>query len=144
MTFTRLASRIAVAIGAAVLLAPSHTSAQTTTARASSERIMPAAAAGCSGASWSRFRTADGTAYPVVTNVDGGSPANSSGLREGDVILAVNGKDARSLDNWFIAAPGEDVAVRILRDGKERELHITAGRVLDLAPEKLVMRCVQG
>lgn len=141
MTITRITSRIALVIGAALVLAPSDAAAQSRT-RANTDRITPIATAGCSGASWARFRTAEGTTFPVVTQVENGSPADHSGLKEGDVILTVNGRDSRTLDSWFVAAPGEDVVVRVQRAGKERDVHVTAGRALELAPEKAAVQCV--
>ena len=142
MTITRIASTLALVLSASIALAPSEVAAQSRS-RANDNRITPIATAGCSGISWARVRTTDGAAFPVVTEVDNSSPADQSGVKEGDVILAVNGRDARTLDNWFVAAPGEEVTVRIQRAGKERDIRMTAGRVHELAPEKGAMQCVQ-
>ena len=142
MNITRTASKLALILSASIALAPSDAAAQSRT-RANESRITPIATAGCSGISWARVRTAEGAAFPVVTDVDNSSPAAHSGIKEGDVILSVNGHDARTLDNWFVAAPGEEVTVRIQRAGKERDIRMTAGRVHELAPEKGAMQCVQ-
>lgn len=149
MTIARFAPRFALVIGAALAFAPSQSAAQSRTvadrsAEPRAEEVAPVspALAGCSGVSWAQVRTADGTAYPVVTQVDGRSPADDSGIKEGDVILSVNGRDARKLDTWFVAAPGETVKVRIERDGKPRDVQVTAGRVQELAPEKFAVQCV--
>lgn len=143
MTIARFVSQAALFLGAALVIVPSSASAQDSQ-RVNPDRLLTVPAAGCSGASWAQFQTADGASYPVVTQVDGGSPADRAGLREGDEILEVNGKDARTLSSWFAATPGEEVSIRVLRNGKQREIFITAGRPLDLAPEKLAVQCVQG
>lgn len=49
--------------------------------------------------------------YPVVARVDPSSAAWREGFRPGDVILAVNGRDAR-----YDAASGEDARRRLLGD----------------------------
>ena len=142
MNIARTASRLALIISAAIALAPSAAEAQSLT-RANTDRITPIATSGCSGISWAKVRTAEGEAYPVVTDVDGSSPADHGGIKEGAVILAVNGRDARTLDNWFAAAPGEEVVVKVQRAGKDKEIRLTAGRVQELAPEKAAMQCVE-
>jgi membrane-associated protease RseP (regulator of RpoE activity) len=112
-------------------------------ARVPTQRLTAAtpASSGCAGVSWARMRTAEGVAFPEVTQVEKSSPADQAGLRTGDLIIAVNGKDARTLDSWFVAAPGESVSVTIERAGKRRDVQLTAGRVLDLAPTRIEMQC---
>ena len=139
MNIARIGTRLALVIGASIALAPSAAEAQARN-NVNPVRVTPMVTAGCSGVSWAKVRTAEGSAYPVVTEVDGSSPADESGIKEGDVILAVNGRDARELDTWFVAAPGEEVVVRIKRADKEREVRITAGRVTEEAG-KFAMTC---
>jgi S1-C subfamily serine protease len=54
-------------------------------------------------------------------------PAEKAGVRVGDVITAVNGtrvEDSNSLRNRIAAmSPGTDVALTVLRDGHEEQLH---------------------
>ena len=63
----------------------------------------------------------------LVSGVEPGMPAEKAGVREGDVITAVNGtrvEDSNSLRNRIAAmSPGTDVALTILRDGHEEQLH---------------------
>jgi Do/DeqQ family serine protease len=63
----------------------------------------------------------------LVASVDAGSPADKAGIREGDVITAVNGTrvdDSNSLRNHIAATPpGTDVALTVLRDGHEQTMH---------------------
>jgi S1-C subfamily serine protease len=59
------------------------------------------------------------------------SPADEAGLREGDIIVAVNGQ-AIDGDNPLDArlaefAPGDTITVEILRDGTREELQLTLG-----------------
>jgi len=63
----------------------------------------------------------------LVNGVEPGMPAEKAGVHEGDVIIAVNGTrvdDSNSLRNRIAAmAPGTDVALTVLRDGHEEQLH---------------------
>ena len=67
----------------------------------------------------------------LVARVMPNSPAERGGLRNGDVILTVNGRDlARSNALPPIVGsidPGQSVAVKVLRDGKKQMLNITIG-----------------
>ncbi len=62
----------------------------------------------------------------VVTSVERGSSAQDAGLREGDVILVVNGRairDSSDLRNQFgLLRVGESVALEVVRKGKRRRL----------------------
>lgn len=77
----------------------------------------------------------------IVSQVQSGSAAERAGMKQGDVILALNG-NAVSEPNTFrneIAAtpPGRTVSLVILRDGNEQELRPTLG---ELVPEEPTAR----
>ena len=65
----------------------------------------------------------------VVTKVVEGTPADRAGLKEYDVIVAVNGKaidDHQSLTNLIASyPPDETVTLTIIRDGKRKKLDVT-------------------
>lgn len=68
-----------------------------------------------------------------VREVSPGGPAEQAGVRSGDVIVAVNGTDVRGreparrvVELLHDVKPGDRVNLRISRDGKLRELTVTA------------------
>ena len=65
----------------------------------------------------------------LVSNVEPDSAAARAGLRQGDVIVAVDGEklaDNNALRNRIAATkPGSKVAVEVLRDGKTQTLYAT-------------------
>jgi serine protease Do len=67
----------------------------------------------------------------LVGDVVADSPAAKAGLQVGDVIVAFDGKDidtARTLSLAVAAAdPSARVPIRVLRDGKNRTLHVRLG-----------------
>lgn len=67
----------------------------------------------------------------VVLMVYPEGPAQSAGLREGDVIVAVDSGPIRSLDDMAAAiaraAPGTSLRFTVQRDGDLRSLPVTAG-----------------
>jgi S1-C subfamily serine protease len=71
----------------------------------------------------------------LINSVDAGSPAEKAGVQIGDVITAVNGSpvaDGNALRNQIGGtAPGTEVALTILRNGKEMQVH---ARLTELAP----------
>ncbi|MFI5335455.1 MAG: Do family serine endopeptidase [Opitutales bacterium] len=73
----------------------------------------------------------------LITGVNPKGPAAKAGLKQNDVILAVNDKPVGSRDDLrlFIAesAPGAKVTLKVLRDGKELGLMAT----LDPLPEEI-------
>lgn len=64
----------------------------------------------------------------IVSSIKSGSAAEKAGVKRGDVITAINGEkveDGNTLRNKVAStAPGSDVSITIVRDGKEQELKI--------------------
>jgi|GEM_PF-5177724 len=60
--------------------------------------------------------------YPIVTRVDSGSVAAQGGFRIGDVLLLVNGRDARKARPFRLQGGEERWVVRIRRGTEEKEL----------------------
>lgn len=76
----------------------------------------------------------------IVAQVVPGSPADSAGLRVGDVIVEYNGEkveDARDLQFKIMKTkPGTKVKLKVIRQGKEEVITITVGEM----PEREVSR----
>ncbi len=66
-----------------------------------------------------------------VTAVDPGGPADQAGVRAGDVIVAVGGQPAQSVEQLVVKTltlrPGDPVAVTLWREGKRTETKIVLG-----------------
>ena len=64
-----------------------------------------------------------------VGSVESGSPAETAGLREGDVITAIDGKPTRegSALTGFVRqySAGDQVTLTLIRDGKEIQVPVT-------------------
>lgn len=62
------------------------------------------------------------TSGVVIVGIDAGGPADQTGLRPGDVILEINRRKIRSLDDWegvlSTVQPGETVLLLIDRGGR--------------------------
>jgi len=73
-----------------------------------------------------------GPAIPQIRGVMPGSPAAAAGLRAGDVILAVGGRPVRrgaELQDYIQRyRAGDEVSLRIAREGRRLELRVTLGR----------------
>jgi serine protease Do len=69
----------------------------------------------------------------VVSGVQKGSAADKAGLKQGDVITAINGNavnDSNELRNMVASSqPGSDVTLTIVRDGREQQLKVTLGEL---------------
>jgi Do/DeqQ family serine protease len=74
----------------------------------------------------------------VVAQVQPGSAAERAGLRKGDVITAFNGvavNDPNVFRNQVAStAPGTDVTLNVLRDGRELQVHATLGEFTPQPP----------
>jgi C-terminal processing protease CtpA/Prc len=66
---------------------------------------------------------------PVIYSVDPGSPAAAAGIRNGDVLVAVGGQDARRpIALSSLLKPGSRVVVRVTRDGQPRDFAVLVGK----------------
>jgi putative serine protease PepD len=65
----------------------------------------------------------------LVLNVEPGGAAAKAGIREQDVVIAVEGKRVGSSEELVVAVdahnPGETVTVQIVRDGSSRDVKVT-------------------
>jgi predicted metalloprotease with PDZ domain len=69
-------------------------------------------------------------AVPTVMQLDSGGGAEKAGLREGDVLLELNGAAMpRNVTNWLREhPPGESVRLKVRRNGVEREVSYALGQ----------------
>jgi Do/DeqQ family serine protease len=69
----------------------------------------------------------------LINSVEPDSPASRAGVHTGDIIMAVNGAsgdDVNALRNHIAStAPGTDVNLTILRDGREQQMKVRLGEV---------------
>lgn len=69
----------------------------------------------------------------LIRSVTEGTPAADAGLREGDVVVAIDGTPIRSVEDLYAAVrdhdPGDTVEVRIVRRGDRRTVELTLGRL---------------
>jgi hypothetical protein len=91
-----------------------------------------------------------GESHFIVRAAPPGYPAYTSGLREGDFLLAMDGKDLagvpreRLLEMNAAVVPRQTVAYRILRAGSEREVRITAASPTRISIDAWVGEHVRG
>ncbi len=73
----------------------------------------------------------DTTQGVLISGVTEKSPAEKSGVKQGDVITAIDGKTLANVaelrNSIAMTAPGTKVTLTIIRDGKERKLPVTIG-----------------
>jgi len=79
----------------------------------------------------------------IIREVEPGSPADKAGIRQGDVLVAVDGRTMKQKSDYQAAMrgtnKGQSISVRILRNGLEKTLTAKAG----LFPEKLAPKLVR-
>jgi regulator of sigma E protease len=64
---------------------------------------------------------------PIVGQIEIGKPAERAGLKHGDRILSINGQRTWSFErikDLISSRAGQDLAIVVLRDGQELELHV--------------------
>jgi Do/DeqQ family serine protease len=87
------------------------------------------------------FRLALGQSGVLVTDVARDSTADKAGLQAGDVIVAINGVNSRSLNQLRsllgVQAIGDSVELTVIRDGEERKINTVIGNraTLELTAE---------
>jgi S1-C subfamily serine protease len=71
----------------------------------------------------------------IIQDVVADSPAAKAGLKVDDVIEKIDGKEFENLEAFVMKVrsfkPGDKIKLTIKRDGKEKEIEVTAGK----APE---------
>jgi serine protease Do len=74
-----------------------------------------------------------------VQSVEPGGPSDKAGLKDGDIIIAINGKtvkDGSELVNTVTATPvGNTVAVTVVRDGKHENYKVVVGDLSQIFPD---------
>ena len=68
----------------------------------------------------------------AIYSVENNSPADKAGLKKGDIITKLAGKEVGSLAEFryelYKHNPNEEVEVTYLRDGKEQTTKLTLGK----------------
>jgi len=80
---------------------------------------------------WGRDEVVRPETFPTVADVVPASPAESVGLRRGDKVLSIGGKDARDQQtqvNEIVLAPDQVKPVEIERDGVRQTVSMPTGR----------------
>ena len=85
------------------------------------------------------------TAPPIVGMVSDGAPAARAGLKPGDVIKSIDGKDVTSFDDiakLVSASPNREIVLGVARDGASLTVRVTprADEVKDGAQTRIVGR----
>jgi serine protease Do len=72
-----------------------------------------------------------GTQGIFVTHVEPGGPAEKGGLKEGDIIVALDGKPVTRgqdlMDHVADASVGETMKIAVMRNGKKEDFSVTIG-----------------
>ena len=76
--------------------------------------------------------TASGTHGVAIAGVDRSGPAAKAGIRQGDVVTAINGERIESARGLIRAVagtpPGNEVRLTVQRSGHEMDISVTVGR----------------
>ena len=68
----------------------------------------------------------------AVVKVESNSPADKAGIKKGDIITKLAGKDTKSLAEFryelYKHSPNDSVEVTYIRDGKEQQTKLTLGK----------------
>jgi len=69
----------------------------------------------------------------IIARATPGSPAEKAGIRRGDVLIAIDGKETNTVDDMRSAILahriGDRVAVTVQRDGRQENLDMVAGKL---------------
>lgn len=65
--------------------------------------------------------------YPTVQRLQDGSPAARAGVRAGDVIISVDGRDSRRLPVFRGLQHGQVLVLRVRRGDAERVIRVQLG-----------------
>jgi serine protease Do len=69
----------------------------------------------------------------LISQVQEDTPAEKAGILQGDVIVAMNGRAIRNAgafrNSVAMTEPGTEVTMKVLRDGKERKIDVTIGKL---------------
>ncbi len=84
----------------------------------------------------------------IISSVKRGGPADRAGLRSGDIILEVNGKKIKTLEQLkrviSYVEPGNKIKMKILRKGKQIDITLRVGSMSKLARSNDANRYYQG
>jgi serine protease Do len=68
----------------------------------------------------------------LISRIEPGEPADKAGIRQGDVVVSVNGKEVTPEQtlSYLVAntPPGTRIPVELLRDGKRQTVTVTVGK----------------
>jgi predicted metalloprotease with PDZ domain len=72
----------------------------------------------------------DAKSAQIIGSLEAGSAAQQAGLREGDILLALNGEQVpRAPERWVRDhQPGERVTLRVRRNAEEKDISFALGR----------------
>lgn len=119
------------AVGAALALTPESGTAQRAAARAEADAPAAAASRGWIGISFEVRTNSTGSRFTVVlTEVTPGAPARAAGLRQGDLLLAINGVESRNdfenINTRLLLDPGDPVHVVFIRNDEVHTVDLRA------------------